>query len=105
MFNRIKLYLQKVKPQHFFLLVAIPFGLLFIIINPPFQVPDEPHHFYKAWQISEGQFISLKNNQRVGGYIPKSIEHIATLFSYMTYNSEKMKMKEYSFAGFLKIPL
>lgn len=49
------------------------FGLIFIIIIPPFQVPDEPNHFYRAYQVSEGQLIAQKKGQITGGVIPVSL--------------------------------
>lgn len=39
------------------------------------------NHFYKAWQIAEGNFFTLKENNRVGGYIPDSVDSLARQFS------------------------
>ena len=73
-------YLNKIAPQRFFLLTALTFGLLVIFITPPFQVPDEINHFYRAWQLSEGQFLPVKNDARVGGFIPKSVDSLTVFF-------------------------
>ncbi|MFT5779985.1 MAG: putative membrane protein [Crocinitomicaceae bacterium] len=71
--NISNLKLSKLNPERFFLVFAAFFGLIFILVTPPFQSPDEICHFYKAYQISEGTFISKQHDKRVGGYIPESI--------------------------------
>lgn len=37
-----------------FLTLGLVFGILFTFLTPPFQVPDEPAHFFRAYAISEG---------------------------------------------------
>ncbi len=64
--------LKRVHPGSFFLIVSLISGLTFLIITPPFQVPDEINHFYRSYQISDGKFLSENVNQRLGGYIPES---------------------------------
>jgi uncharacterized membrane protein len=49
-----------IKPENMFLLLAFAFGISFLLAVPPFQVPDEPNHFYRAYQISEGRFVPVK---------------------------------------------
>ncbi len=61
------------KPQTFFLIVGFIFGLTFLILTPPFQVPDEPNHFYRAWQIASGQLFPTKQDNRLGSFMPKSL--------------------------------
>ena len=61
------------KPQTFFLIVGFIFGLSFLILTPPFQVPDEPNHFYRAWQIASVQLFPTKQDNRLGGFMPKSL--------------------------------
>ncbi len=48
------LILNKIKsnPSFFFATVASFFGLVFLLITPPFQTPDEVVHFYRSYQIS-----------------------------------------------------
>lgn len=72
MFQSIKL--QSVKLQHIFLVLGSIFGLLFVFILPPFQAPDELAHFYKAYAISEGQFLcTSEGNLNAGSYLPSNI--------------------------------
>lgn len=40
-----------------FLTIAI-LGLFWCVVTPPFQVADENFHFFRAYQISQGDFIS-----------------------------------------------
>jgi len=94
------------KPHYFFLVVA---PLLFYHYNastPPLQVSDEFNHFWRAYQISEGQFLPYKENRRLGGYIPESVDEllmpywwVATNLKYSTNsktieNSFKIKQKD-----------
>lgn len=48
------------KPENIYFLVAIFFGLLFALVTPPFQVPDENTHFYRANQIAEGMVFGVE---------------------------------------------
>ncbi len=46
---------------------------MFVFVTPPALVGDEPHHFFRAYQISEGQIIGEKRDDLSGGWIPKSV--------------------------------
>lgn len=48
---------RKPGPEHFFLAAGLVFGLLFLVLTPPFQVPDELAHASRAWQISTGRLL------------------------------------------------
>ncbi len=51
MFERLKsLNLETV-----YLYPALVFGLIMLFLNPPFQVPDEPAHYFKSLAIASGQ--------------------------------------------------
>jgi len=43
------------QPERWFLFFSLLFGLLFALLTPPFQVPDEQDHFFTAYAISQGQ--------------------------------------------------
>jgi uncharacterized membrane protein len=57
-----------------FLPLAWIFGTLFALITPPFQVPDEFQHFYRAYQVSEGRLTAYRQNGEVGGDLPISLK-------------------------------
>lgn len=97
-------YFQKFRPERFFLLVAGIFGILFLFLVPPFQVPDEPNHFYRAWQISEGGYISVKQDKRVGGYLPASLENVVQPFFHLIW-AKDMKAKDINISSLFKISL
>jgi uncharacterized membrane protein len=61
------------KPQNIFLLLELVFGLLFVFFTPPALVGDEPNHFFRAYQISEGQIIGEKQDDFSGGWLPRSV--------------------------------
>lgn len=46
-----------IEPHRVFPLLALVYGLSLVFLTPPFQSPDEPAHFYRAYQISEGHFL------------------------------------------------
>lgn len=70
-FSNFALKLSAVK---FFVAISFCFGILFILITPPFQTPDEPVHFYRAYQISNFNFVVDTNKgQPVGGELPDSL--------------------------------
>lgn len=45
-----------------FLLLALIFGAIFIVLTPPFRVTDENVHFIRAFAISNGDFIPKSND-------------------------------------------
>lgn len=67
--------------EKIFVLMALIFGLLYVFILPPFQSVDEGNHFFRVYQLSAGNIVSVNiapkgtvhNNDSVGDYIPSSI--------------------------------
>ena len=49
--------LSALTPRRVFLVSAVLGGAAFIVTTPPFQVPDEPAHFYRAYSVSEGRLL------------------------------------------------
>lgn len=41
----------------FFVALALLLGLLFVFVTPPFEVPDEQNHFWRALAIGNGQLL------------------------------------------------
>lgn len=57
-----------------YLVVCIPFGLVYCFLVPPLLVPDEWAHFFRAVQISYGDVIGEKpEGGRPGGQVPQSL--------------------------------
>ncbi len=51
---------------------AMPVVLLIAIVTPPFQVPDEPQHFFRSVQLSEGDLLGVRVGDLAGGMLPGS---------------------------------
>lgn len=60
-------------PQNAFLLIGSIFGLLMVFITPPALVGDEPNHFFRAYQISDGVIMGVKHEGASGGWLPRSV--------------------------------
>ncbi len=48
-------------------------GWLFALVTPPFQVPDEPAHFYRAYHLSRGDLWPQRWGETVGGWLPGAV--------------------------------
>lgn len=71
-------------PHNIFLAVGLVFGIIFVVIIPPFQAPDEWMHYRRAYHISEGNMLPdryvapglAKDNitrENVGGMLPERV--------------------------------
>ena len=54
--------------------VLIGFGLAYAFIIPPFEAPDEPMHFLRAYGIAEGQFILEDHPRKLVLFFKQVIE-------------------------------
>ena len=54
--------------------------LLLVFITPPFQVPDEPQHFFRAYQLSEGKLLAEVRGATAGGMLPSSLQELSHHF-------------------------
>ena len=66
------------RPERLFLVAAIVYGTLFVIIVPPLHggTFDETKHFFRAYQVSELTLLSTTMGyppEDAGGYLPKSL--------------------------------
>ncbi len=87
--------MQFPSPDKVFISLAAAFGLLFVFLTPPFQVPDEPNHFYRAFQISEGQFTSVKQEGDIGGRVPASlVQAVRTYVPLIFVPGERMLLED-----------
>jgi uncharacterized membrane protein len=75
---------EEEKTTDWFLLAWTGIGLLtflaMVFVTPPFQVPDEAQHFFRAFQISEGGVLPEVVNGRAGGTLPVALPVLATHF-------------------------
>ena len=80
------------------------FGVIFALLVPPFQSPDEPNHFLRAWQVSEGHFFPEKTENRLGGMLPESLSQVCDSFSFLK-NNPSARLKFSTLRHALNIPL
>lgn len=70
---RLEFFFENVSPVRFFVFTASFFGLIFILITPPFQTPDETVHYYRSYQVAQGNFVIDQVGNTFGGFLPKSL--------------------------------
>lgn len=70
------------QPHIIFLIIALIYGTSFLFITPPFQVPDEPAHFLKAFYLSEGHILPGKDNY----YFPGDLKNAINPCSYLNFH-------------------
>ena len=103
-FFNSKPILIQFKPQKIFLFFALIWGTLTVFVTPPFQVPDEPAHFFRSYQIANGGFIPETRNNLVGGFVPSSLMQTINLFSGIAFHPENKSEFE-NIRKSLSIPL
>ena len=61
------------KAQNVFVVLSLIMGLFYLVINPPFQAPDEAQHMFKIWGYTQGtlRFKVLQNY--TGDVLPLSL--------------------------------
>lgn len=108
-------------PETSLAVIAVIFGVLFLLITPPFQAEAEFQHFYRAFQISEGGFLAekkivdcyghqfnpyLPSTTCVGGMLPQSILTTARKLSSndIRYHPER-KQNVQDILAVLNLPL
>lgn len=72
-----------------FLCMALGFGVILILMTPPFQVPDEIVHFYRAFAISEGHVVMEKQAGAIGADMPVSIHAITAVSANLPFHGEE----------------
>lgn len=97
-YSKVKIFFGQLNPVQFFLLISSIFGLLFVFLTPPFQGPDEPAHFLRAYQISQFNFATDKEGEITGGRLPSSLGQAVKVTSedpmIAGYPQHKYKIKK-----------
>ncbi len=95
-----------IKIEKVFLGITLIYGIILVFIIPPFQSPDEPYHFYRAFEISQGSFITQSYEEGVGSYLPRSVNTLYELSGTerIAFNSDrKVNLEEFKDA--ITLPL
>lgn len=67
-------YINKIKIHNLYAIIFPIIATMYLITLPIFKVPDETGHFARAFEISQGSFISNLNEEGKGGnYLPENI--------------------------------
>jgi uncharacterized membrane protein len=80
-----------------FLIFAVIISVFYAFIVPPFQVPDEPLHFFRAWQISEFNLVVDQiSTKKIGGYLPESVKQITAQLEHVArYVDQKVTTSDF----------
>ncbi len=70
---------SKTIPVAFALMLGSIGAIPLILLTPPFQVPDENWHFYRAYELSEFQVLSDVRNGVSGATLPASLPQLVDL--------------------------
>ena len=78
------------KLEYLYASIALLFGLIFVFLIPPGWNPDEPQHYWRVQQLTDGNIISDeftngKNGISVGGAIPTNSANF--ILSYGGYTA------------------
>ncbi|HEY7199250.1 MAG TPA: DUF2142 domain-containing protein [Candidatus Dormibacteraeota bacterium] len=65
--------LRRMEASVWFLVLALPVGLYLAVSIPPSQGLDEPAHFYRVYQISQGHLVSERSGPWAGGVLPDCV--------------------------------
>lgn len=65
--------IKALKAENIFVVLSLIMGLFYLVINPPFQAPDEAQHMFKMWGYTQGtlRFKVLQNY--TGDVLPLSL--------------------------------
>jgi len=93
------------RPDRFLLMAGLLFGLGLAVVTPPFQVPDEPSHFFRAYRVSEGRLDLMLPRGSAGAELPASVKRIADdLWADLPFHAEK-KIAPAKIAAAFRVPL
>ena len=89
--------MSKMRIEKLYVIIALIFGVLFLVLTPPFESPDENSHFKKAYQISNGNlYCKLKKNKCGNSFPSDMLDYISEKDSYMGDRDKK-----YYFSSFV----
>lgn len=69
----IKSKLHAIKLEYLFIVIYIIMGVMSSLAFPMFHIPDEPNHFLRAYEISEGHLISELKGRGAGNVLPDKL--------------------------------
>jgi len=70
---RVKTDVGRAPTAWLYLVIALTWGLAMALITPPFQVPDEDAHYYRAWSVAQLELVAEP------GWVLTLPDNVATL--------------------------
>lgn len=90
---------SKIKPENVFAILALIFGIIYMITTPLLKGHDERYHWYKAYAVSMGNFIQVKDeNGKIGDNLPEKVEGIYEIQDNYTVMDYKSAIKAWDYA-------
>ena len=85
----------KISPIKFFVYCALIFGIILLVLIPPFQSPDEDSHFKRAYVVSYGKFYPTVQEGKVGFNLPnKMVDYINDKLAFIGDRNKKYSYNE-----------
>jgi uncharacterized membrane protein len=72
--------MERFAPHRVYFFIGGLAALLLCFLTPPFEVPDEPQHFYRGYQLSTGEIWGSLQNGAAGAVIPSSLPELVEHF-------------------------
>jgi uncharacterized membrane protein len=77
------------KAERVYLVLALTFGGAFLVLTPPFQAPDEEAHFRRAYSLSEGRAVCVKQENETGDLQPQGLSAYCAPYAGLAYHTEQ----------------
>lgn len=74
--------------HRWYIVTALCVGVLMAYFTPPFQNPDEPAHFFRAWQISQGHLVTEHRGES-GMTVPTSFLKFKKQYDSFAFAKDK----------------
>ena len=84
-------------------MVCLLWGLLFTLVTPPFQAPDEPEHLFKMWNYTQGSVNYKLQDNWVGNNVPVSFAKIYYFYNQYRWTYKKIPLKETKYISTFKL--
>jgi uncharacterized membrane protein len=89
-------------PEVVFAIIAVVFGLSLVFVNAPFQIQDGGTHFFRAYHVSQGDLVTSRKGDSVGGKIPESVISLPGKYNHLSGHPELQVDRDTFWADFNK---
>lgn len=89
--------IKEIAIEKVFLFISLVFGLIYVLILPPFQSVDEASHFYRGYSIIQNEPIAQNLHGKIGAYLPSSLQKLASGYDFLIKNTDARINPKYIF--------